>query len=268
MRKLISLSTDFGAGNKGIGVMKAGILQICPEAEIIDLEHDNEPCDIVQGARNFEAVAWLPKGIHICVIDPGVGTERKGIIIETNRGDFLIGPDNGVLLPAARFLGGIKKVFQITNEKFFRKPVSPVFHGRDVFAPVAAYLANGTPIGEFGAEIKEKELAKAPYEEAKAGRNTIEAEVIHTNRFGNIFLNIMQEEMHKVFRQNDKIQLIAKNKKVMRPYKKTFGEVALGKEVIVDDDFGRVEIAINQGSFAKKHAIKQGQKIVLKKVKK
>ena len=265
MQNLISLSTDLGAGNKGIGVMKAAILEIFPEATIIDLEHDNAPCDILQGARNFEAVAWLPKGTHVCVIDPGVGTARKGIIIETGRGDFLVGPDNCVLIPATRFLNGIKKVVHISNEKFFKNPVSPVFHGRDVFAPCTAHLSKGIAIEEFGEELNEKQLVGAPFEEAIAKNNEISAEAIHINRFGNVFLNIMQKEMHKLFSEGEKIQLIVKNKKIVLPYKKTFGEVALKKEAIMDDDFGRVEIATNQGNFAKKYSIKQGEKIVLRK---
>ncbi|MBI3619516.1 SAM-dependent chlorinase/fluorinase, partial [Candidatus Peregrinibacteria bacterium] len=96
-RPFLSLSTDFGPGNKGIGVMKAVILGICPEAQIIDLVHEIEGYNITEGAKLFEATAYLPVGCHVCVVDPGVGTSRRGLIIQTGRGDFLIGPDNGVL---------------------------------------------------------------------------------------------------------------------------------------------------------------------------
>ena len=267
-KPFISISTDFGPGSKGIGAMKAAILNVCPEAHIIDLCHENAPCNISEGAYNLEASAWLPIGIHVCVIDPEVGTTRKGIVIETNRGDFLVGPDNGVLLPATRFLGGVKRAHQISNEMFFQKPVSPVFHGRDVFAPVTAHLANSAAIEEFGTQLNENELVKAPYEEAKAMGRKIEAQVIYANRFGNISLNIMQKEMHKLFSIGEKIQLNFIKKKIFSTYARTFGGVGIGKEAVIDDDFGRIEIALNQASFAKKHSIKQGQKIVLAKTNK
>ncbi|MFH0770038.1 MAG: SAM-dependent chlorinase/fluorinase [Candidatus Peregrinibacteria bacterium] len=114
MHPLISLSTDFGL-NKGIGIMKACILDICPDAVIIDLAHNIQSFDITDGARLFESVAYVRKGEHVCVVDPGVGTKRQGLIIETGRGDHLIGPDNGVLIPATRFLGGIRRAHRITT---------------------------------------------------------------------------------------------------------------------------------------------------------
>ena len=271
-KPLISYSTDFGPGNKGHGIMRAVALEICPNAEIIELFTNVSDFNITEGARLFECVKWMPKGFHVCVVDPGVGTKRRPIIIETQRGDFLIGPDNGVLIPAARFLGGIKKAVEITNKKLMRDEISNVFHGRDVFMPAAAHLANGVAIGEFGKEIEiGKEgngieigkLAKAPYEEAVFRNGKIECQIIDTNKFGNVFVNVLAGEMHKLAKIGEMISVKLPKKKIKTKYANTFGEVKKLEPAIMDDDFGRVEIALNQGSFAKKFGAKIGQKVVL-----
>ena len=192
-QKIVSLTTDFGVQTRGIGVMHGTIIKLCPDAKVIDLMHGIPDFDLITGARALETVYDLPIGCHICVIDPGVGTERRGIIIQTTRGDYLIGPDNGVLLPATRFLNGIKKIVQITNQKYMNLPVSPIFHGRDVFAPAAAHLLKGVNIKKFGPELKEEELIKAPYDEAslkEESSNLIHATIIDVNKFCSFHLNI------------------------------------------------------------------------------
>ncbi len=265
MHKVISLSSDFGVQNKGIAVMEAVALGICPDAKIFNLSHGIPAFSVYQGARILETVAYLPIGCHIMIVDPGVGTERNGIIIETYRGDKLIGPDNGVLLPAVRFLGGFKRAFQLKNEKYFRKPVSPVFHGRDIFTPVAAHICNGVELEEFGPELRQDALVKAPYSEARVEQNRIDAQIIDMNNFGNLFLNVMQNVMHELFKPGDTINASIIGRQFSLPYKRTFGEVTIGEAVLVDDDFGRVEVAINQGSFANKFNVKVGDTIVLEK---
>jgi hypothetical protein len=265
MNKVISLSSDFGVGNKGIAVMEAVALSICPEVKIFNLKHDVPFFGINEGARTLEAVTYLPIGCHVMVVDPGVGTKRKGIAIETGRGDYLIGPDNGVLLPATQFLGGFKRVFQLANEKYYQKPVSPVFHGRDVFTPAAAYLCSGIKVEEFGPELKENELVKAPYDEAKIEGNKIIAQAIDVNNFGSVFLNVRQEVIHKLFKVGDRINATFDGKKFVLPYIRTYGEVKVGELLILDDDFGRVEVAVNQGRVTDKYEVKVGDMIILEK---
>ncbi len=268
-KPLVSFSTDFGPGNKGHGIMKMTILERCPDAEVIELATNIQACDLRDGAKNFEAVAWLPKGIHICVVDPGVGTGRRGLVIETHRGDLLVGPDNGVLLPAAGFLGDIKKAYAIANRKYLRQPVSNVFHGRDVFASVAGHLAAGVKLPEIGPEIPIGSLVAAPYAEARLTEGSsevrIDAEVIHLNGFGNVFFNVRDSVLQGLLKEGDAALLLAGKKKLLLPYRKTFGEVGKGKAVLVDDDFGRIEAALNQGNFVKKSGLKIGQKVAFTK---
>lgn len=266
-RPLITLTSDFGVQTQGIGLMKGVVLGICPDANVINLMHGIPNFDLRIGARTMETVSYLPIGFHVCVVDPGVGTKRKAIIIETNRGDFLIGPDNGVLIPATLFLEGIKKVIEITNEKYMRKPVSPIFHGRDVFAPATAHLANGVSIEEFGSEIKIEDLCKPPYNNANMKDNHIEAEVISVNKFGSLHLNITYEQIDSFnLGKGNKVELEFNNKIIKITYVNTFGDVEKGKEIIMKDDYGRVEVAINQGNFIKKYAIKVGDNMIIKKL--
>ncbi len=265
-KPLITLTSDFGVQSQGVGIMEAVALEINPKAHVIHLMHGLPDFDLFYAARTMETVNYLPVGFHVCVVDPGVGTKRKPIIIQTKRGDFLVGPDNGVLLPATRFLGGIKKTVEITNEKYMRKPVSPVFHGRDIFTPAAAYLSKGVRMGEFGKELKPADLAKAPYEEAKAINNEIKAKVISINKFGSLHFNITHAEWDRLnLKIKDAVELKNQNKSLTLPYSSTFGDVEKGKPLIFKDDYGRVEAALNMSNFSKKYDVKIGDDFIIKK---
>ena len=266
MRKpLISLTSDFGVQSQGVGVMEGTAISICPNAYIIHLMHGLPEYNITAAARTLETAIYLPQGAHVCVCDPGVGTKRKAIVIETKRGDYLIGPDNGVLIPATRVFGGIKRAYQLTNLKYMRQPVSPIFHGRDIFIPTAAHLGNGVLIEEFGPILEEKDLTKAPYEEAILKSEKIKATVIWINKFDTIELNIL----HKVwddagFKLGDKVKMILPSKKTIEMITaRTFGEVKIGEDLILKDDFGRIEVAKNQGKFADKYKLKIGDQIII-----
>jgi len=263
---LITLTSDFGIQSQGVGIMEAVALEINPEAHVIHLMHGLPDFDLFYAARTMETVNYIPIGYHVCVVDPGVGTKRKPIIIQTGRGDYLIGPDNGVLLPATRFLGGIKKAVEITNEKYMRKPVSPVFHGRDIFTPAAAHLSKGVKIEDFGKELSPKELVKAPYEEAIAEGSKIKAKIISINKFGSLHLNITHNEWNNFnVRLGHKLNIKLNKKSLEIPFFETFGDVGKGNPLIIKDDYGRVEIALNQGSFKNKYKAKIGQDVLITK---
>lgn len=266
-KPFISLATDLGLGEE-VAMMKAIILEINEDAIILDLRHDVPDFNLVEGAWTMESVQFLPVGAHVCVVDPGVGTKRRGIIIKTKRGDYLIGPDSGVLIPAAeRILGGIEKAVEIKNEKYMRKPVSPVFHGRDIFVPAAAWLSKGIRIEKFGQAINPKSLVQAPYDEARVSKGLVSGKVIHINHFGSLSINVRQKDFAKsgIKYRND-IIIETKNKKIKTKMLKTFGEVRKGEVVVFPDDYGRIEIAINMGNFAKKFGTKLGDKLRIRKL--
>ncbi|MBS3101403.1 SAM-dependent chlorinase/fluorinase [Candidatus Woesearchaeota archaeon] len=265
MKPFITLTSDFGVQSQGTGIMEAVALEINPNAHTIHLMHGLPDFNLFYAARTMETIAFMPVGFHVCVVDPGVGTKRKPIIIKTGRGDYLVGPDNGVLIPATRFLGGIKKAVEITNKKYMRQPVSPIFHGRDIFTPAAAYLSKGIGIKKFGKNLNPKNLTKAPYEEAITKGNEIHAKIISINKFGSLHLNIMHAEWGKFnIKLGYNISLILKNKKSIKlPFMATFGDIEKGKPLIMKDDYGRVEVAINQGSFKKKYNAEIGGDITI-----
>ncbi|MFH0889785.1 MAG: SAM-dependent chlorinase/fluorinase [Candidatus Aenigmatarchaeota archaeon] len=260
-QKIITLSSDFGKQTQGVGNMEGVIYAINPSAKVVHLMHGMPAFDIFTAARTMETVYYMPVGLHVCVVDPGVGTSRKGIIVETKRGDFLIGPDNGCLMTAPRILGGIEKIVQIENPKYMLLPVSPIFHGRHIFAPAAAHLSLGVDIAEFGEGIKIKDCAKAPYDEAAVKGNTIKATVIHVNHFGSVHLNILHEEWDKLNAKEVSMQFGSTT--VSMPVATTFGDVPEGKPLILKDDYKRIEVAINMGSFVKKHPLKTGDIVKL-----
>lgn len=271
---LITLSSDFGPGGIGCGAMEAVIYQIYPAARVVHWCHTIPGYDIKDGARQLEGVAQispadgprLPPGIHVCVVDPGVGTQRRGIVLQAGRGDFLIGPDNGVLLPAAARMGGTAAAFELTHSKYQRHPVSSIFHGRDVFAPAAAYLASGMAPENFGPRIDPKSLAPAPFAEARWQGNQLQCEVLHINENGSLFLNVLAEEFGKRVQVGDKLELnIPVSTRHLLVIGRTFGDVPPGQPLILNDDFGRVEVAIHRGNFAFTFGVKRGEKLILRK---
>ena len=265
-QKLITLSSDFEKQSRGIGNMEGIIYRINPEARVIHLMHGLPAFDILSAARAMETVKFMPVGFHVCVVDPGVGTERRGIIVKAKRGDCFVGPDNGCLMTASRMLGGIEKIVTLENEEYMNTPVSPLFHGRDVFSPAAAYLSKGVPIEEFGKELKPEECVKAPYEEAKVVGGKIEATVIHVNHFGSPTLSIMAEEWDRIgVSLGEKLELSSGGKKLELPFARTFGDVPEGEPLIYKDDYGRVEVSINLGKLIDKFPLKVGEKVVIKK---
>ena len=246
--------------------MEGVILDISQDANVVHLMHGLPDFNITAGARTLETIKSLPVGYHVCVIDPGVGTSRKGLIIKTGRGDYLIGPDNGVLIPATRLLGGCKKIISITNPQYMRQPVSPIFHGRDVFSPAAAHLSIGVPLEEFGPEIPLEKLVQAPYEESELYENKIKAKVIQINKYGSIHLNILSEtwDQFDVPKQQT-VSINFGNKKIILPFLETFGETMSGNPLILKDDYGRVEVAVNMGNFAKYYDVKVGDTCSIQK---
>lgn len=263
---IITITTDFGVQSQGIGNIDGVIAQIAPHARIIHLAHGLPDFDIRSAARTMESVVYMPIGIHVCVVDPGVGTKRKTIIVRTKRGDYFVGPDNGVFPSAVDILGGAKKIVTITNKKYMILPISPIFHGRHIFAPAAAHIANGVDIDEFGPQISFEELIPPPYKEAIIRGDTLYAEVIWINKFGSLNINILRATWEKFkVPLYGTVQVSINNKVVSMQYVETFGQVEVGKPLIMKDDYGRVEIAINMGTFAEKFKVRTSDKLLIRK---
>ena len=265
VRAFITLTSDFGVQSQGVGLMEGVARAIAPEAHVIHLMHGLPAFDITAAARTLETVCCLPVGAHVCVCDPGVGSARKALIIQTQRGDFLVGPDNGVLIPASRMLGGIARAHEITNPKYMRHPVSPIFHGRDIFAPAAAHLANGAAIADFGPAVPEQDLTLAAYEEARIEGRRIFCRIIQINKFGSLHLNIRQQAWDAFNLKLGAVVTLnsARFPAIKLPYGRTFSDVPPQNNIILRDDYERIEIAKNLGSFVGQYQFKIGEDLIL-----
>lgn len=253
--KFISILTDFGTGQEYAGVCKAVMLSVCPSATIVDISHTVSSYDIEEGAfmlKNF--VTYSPVGVHVAVVDPGVGTRRRGIAIETERGDFLVGPDNGILMGAAEVLG-LKRAVALENREYMLEKVSSSFHGRDVFAPAAAFLAKGVPMTELGTILDKKELTRLEMLEPREDEKALYGTVLRIDRFGNIQINIDAEKIPKT----KKITIQVGDNRLILPLVKTFGDVNQGEFLVYEDSDGLLTISQNQGSAA--HHLKVEKKM-------
>jgi len=186
---IITLTTDFGTSDPYVGIMKGVILSINPKAKIIDITHSIPPQDVISAGFTIKnSFSFFPeRTIHLAIIDPGVGSKRSPILIETEK-YFFIGPDNG-LFSSIISKEKIKNIIKITNKNYFLKKISSTFHGRDIFAPVTAYLSNGKKSDTFGPDLKNPIITAFP-EPFIVNKNEAEGEVVHIDRFGNLLTNI------------------------------------------------------------------------------
>lgn len=258
--KIITLTTDFGLRDPYVAEMKAVILNKSPNASIVDIAHQIEKFNIKMGAYTLAAASpYFQKGtIHVAVIDPGVGTKRKPILIQTKQGYF-IGPDNGVLTLAAKSQG-LRHIYRIENLKFMLPRISYTFHGRDVFAPAAAHLANGISPSEFGHEIHK--IATPKFAKITKRKNMLIGEVIHIDGFGNIITNLREKDC-ELMGIKKTVKLKLKNTRLKLKLCKAYSEVKARQPLVIIGSHNFLEISINQGNAAENFQTRVGDKVTL-----
>ncbi len=252
---MITLTSDFGLKDSYVAQMKGAILTINPNAKIIDITHGVEKFNIRIGAFMLASAApYFPKGtVHLAVVDPGVGSERRAILVQTKQ-SFFVGPDNGVLILAAQ-KQGIEHTYELTNPELMLPKVSCTFHGRDIFAPVAAHLDMGLEPSEFGLEIHNAVIPEFTNVKRKDG--CLFGEVIDVDGFGNIITNISQNEFDHAKEVNVKL----KNHSLNLVFAKIYAQAKPQQPIALIGSHGFLEIALNQASAAKKFQVKAEDKI-------
>ncbi len=251
----ISFLTDFG-GAFAPAICRGVLWSIAPDARILDLTHAVRPFAVRDGAFLLsQAVGYLPVGVHLAVVDPGVGTARRPIAIRTVRGDHLVGPDNGLLRPAAEVLGGIDEARELTNDDLFLPRVSSTFHGRDLFAPVAAHLAMGVPFESVGPTVDPASLAALVLPVPAVRDGGLDSAVLLIDPFGNTRIAGQREDLERVtgpLAPGRPLRLaFANGTTVEMPWATTFGERAVGEAMVfLDAENEGLGIAVNQGSAA------------------
>ncbi len=254
---VITLTTDFGISDWFVGTMKGVIASLAPEARVIDLGHGIAPGDVWSGAFMLSAAApFFPQGtIHVAVVDPGVGSERAAIVIQTDTETF-VGPDNGLLSLAVRNRE-IRAAHSLTNPACFLPSVSRTFQGRDLFAPVAARLAQGMPMGEFGPPITQ--WISLPWSEPRVFADHVEGEVIHVDHYGNALTNITDHQL----RARPQLRTVHVAG-VDIPIRATYAAVRPGDPVAVLSSSQYLEVAINHGSAAREFGLSRGSRVSLR----
>jgi hypothetical protein len=258
MHNLLTLTTDFGLQDYYVSAMKGVILQNAPNARLVDISHQIPAQDIMAGSWVLKNSAMLfPAGtVHLVVVDPGVGTTRKPVALQIDD-QLFVGPDNGIfsLLTEQYDFEAV----ELTNKKYWRADVSNTFHGRDVFAPVAAHLLNGAELTDLGPSLDDLETYR--WAVPIADDDGIEGWVIHIDAFGNLITNISESLIDDMI-ANNSIKLYVGNT-ILDNITDTFGSVSDGEPVAYIGSAGMLEIAVNKGDAQKMLGIKKGAQISL-----
>lgn len=259
MQPLVCFASDFGLGDTWVGVCHAVIHKACPHARVVDLDHSVPPFDVRKGAVVAASGVWqLPEAIHLVVVDPGVGGERRDLCIVSETGTRLVGPDNGVLLPAARRVGGIAAAYAIDPERIdYRRPLA-TFHARDVLSPAAAALACGVEAPSLGMPIEPDSLEAAPFGPSTPEDGGAVAEVLDIDRFGSIRIGIASEEMDDYGLRAGRVGIVIGHLSVDVLLGRTFADVGLGEPVALVDSSGWLTLALNRDSAAERYGVEPG----------
>ena len=249
--------TDFGTANDAVALCKAVILQIEPDARIMDITHQVTPFQIEEGARDLASVsAYYPAGtVFLAVIDPGVGTSRKAVIVKTKKGQYFVLPDNGLITPVLD-RDGLEAAHEITNQTWMiSSAVSSTFHGRDIFSPAAAHIAAGWDYTIAGPAVPE--LVRLTTKQATVDEKGITGDIIGLDDpFGSLISNIHGDDFRALgYQVGDRVSFQLNGRTVVLPFGKTFMDVPVGDSLLYQDSRGRIGIAVNQGNYSKKFGI-------------
>jgi S-adenosyl-L-methionine hydrolase (adenosine-forming) len=263
--RFVTFTSDYGLEDEFVGVCHGVIKRFAPEVQIIDISHALPPQDVPAGANVLaQAVPYMPPAVHLAIVDPGVGTLRRAVVIGTRAGPPLVGPDNGLLWLAAEALGGATQAHEITRDDLCLTPVSRTFHGRDIFAPVVARLALGMPPEEVGPPVKVEALTRLELPVAKVDDDHVHGVIVQTDHFGNLQLNVHREELEGVgIMLGDILELRVGGKSHHVQYCSTFSEVAAGKLATLEDAYRRIAVVVNRGNAEKRLEAHRGDHVIL-----
>lgn len=261
MSAIITLTTDFGTRDAYVAEMKGVMLDIAASAgrpvSLIDLTHEVAAHDVTEGALALDAAApFFPRGsIHLAVIDPGVGTDRRGLVVRTDRALF-VGPDNGLLTPFLES-GRPWEAWQLRAEAYRLATVSRTFHGRDIFAPAAAHLAAGIAPDRFGPPVHDP--VRLPWPTVRAVTGAVAGAVLHVDRFGNLVTSIRAETLEEIGRA---VRIRLGGGRPL-PLVGTYGDLEAGQAGALIGSSGRLEIAVREGSAAARFKARRGTPVVV-----
>ncbi|HWG01101.1 MAG TPA: SAM-dependent chlorinase/fluorinase [Trebonia sp.] len=261
----LTFLTDYGLEDGFVAACHGVSSQIAPNIRIIDITHLVPPGDIRRGAAVLaQTVPYMPLAVHVAVVDPGVGTARRGVAVAARNGSVFVGPDNGLLPWAAEAVGGPVRALRLTNRELWLGDVTATFHGRDIFVPVAAHLAAGTPFGYAGTPLDVADLVTLPAPVSRVAGTTAEGEVLTVDRFGNVQLSVTRAlaELAGLV-PGVTITMRWDDHEVSAPFRRAFGEVGPGDVVALTDSSGLTAIAVNGGNAAARLGLRAGTLVTI-----
>jgi len=255
---IITLTTDYGTSDHLVGTLKGVILKINPEVHIIDVSHSVMPFDILDGALTIGNAYrhYPPKAIHVVIVDPGVGTQRRPILVSGDQ-HYFVAPDNGVLSVVYEREPKVT-VRHVTSEHYFHNPVSNTFHGRDIFAPVAAWLSKNWQTPSFGDEITDYVRFSLP--KPKVTNNTVKGVVLKVDNFGNVITNVTADDVPKLVAQGASFKISVGNKEVSK-FALNYSQGAQGEVFAIIGSSGFLEISVNRGNAARALGVQRGAEV-------
>jgi S-adenosylmethionine hydrolase len=261
----ITFLTDFGLEDDFVGTCHGVLKRIAPDSQIIDITHGIRPGHVLQAALTLaNTLPYMPAGVHLAVVDPGVGTARRPLALRDAEGRLHVGPDNGLLIPAAERFGGVVEAHELANPAYALDTVSRTFHGRDLFSPAAAHLSLGVALGELGPPVDPEALVRLDLPEPEVGQSRIRATVLGVDRFGNIALNLSREHLDAVaIVPGMRVELAARGNRYYAVAARTFADAPTGELILYEDSYRSVAIAVSRGSAAAVLGVDEGAEIVL-----
>jgi S-adenosyl-L-methionine hydrolase (adenosine-forming) len=260
----ISFTTDYGIDDGFVGVCEGVVARIAPRPRVIHISHTVPPQDVRRGAAVLaQAVPYLPPAAHLAVVDPGVGTDRRGVVLVAAEG-LLVGPDNGVLVPAAELLGGVREAYELVDPAYRLSTVSATFHGRDVFAPAAAHLASGVAAERFGPAVDPGTLVRLPEPETFVEQGKLTTEIRYIDTFGNIQLAATGADLDASGAGlGTTAHANLNGRSATATVGRTFADTTTDGLIVYVDSGGRVALAVNGGSAANEFGGKVGDPVLL-----
>lgn len=251
---VITFLSDYGLQDDFVGVCHGVIASLCPQARVIDLTHGVQRHDVRSGALILQgALPYLPVGVHLAVVDPDVGAARRAVAMRLADERLLVGPDNGLLSLAAARAGGAVEAVDIAQSEFRLEPVSATFHGRDIFAPVAAHLADGAPLASVGEPCDPDGLVRLTLSRPRFDQDTLVAHAVYIDRFGNVGLNVEHEDLAGFgLKLGRSARLDAGSGEVPVSYVRTFADVQAGGLLLYEDAYKRLSVAVSHGNAAQR----------------
>jgi S-adenosylmethionine hydrolase len=261
----ITFLTDFGLEDDFVGTCHGVMKRIAPDVQIIDITHGIRPGRILQGALALaNSLQYMPAGVHLAIVDPGVGSSRRPLALRDGEGRLYVGPDNGLLLPAADRFGGVVEAHELANPAYALQSVSRTFHGRDLFSPAAAHLASGVAPADLGPPVDPEALVRLEVPAPDIGQAKIRASALAVDRFGNIALNLTRDNLDRIgIVPGMRVELAARGNRYYAVAARTFSDATPGELILYEDSYRNVAVAVTRGSAASLLGIREGSEIVV-----